>query len=206
MNKVEFLSALRRKLAGLPPEERQNAMQYYEDYFADAGPEHEAEAIAGLGSPEAVAQAILNDYRDLASHGDGSSGKGNPPRQSRPIRRGISPWLLLAIVLLAIPLGVPVLVTGVSLLGAFFAVLLCVLLAPVILGVVGIGMVWGGIAALFHAPASGLLTIGAGLVLLALAGLLALLLLKLCMLFLPPLARGFVNLCRKPFERRRDRP
>ena len=206
MNKAEFLSALWRALSGLPPEERQNAMQYYEDYLADAGPEHETEAIAGLGSPEAVAQAILNDYRDLAPHGAKSSGGGEPPRQSRPVRRGISPWLLLAIVLLAIPLGVPLLVAGLSLLGALVAVLLCILLFPIILGAVAIGMVWGGIAALFHTPASGLLMVGAGLVLLALAGLLALLFLKLCMLFLPPLARGCVNLCRKPFERRRDRP
>lgn len=43
----------------LPEEERDSAMEYYEDYFADAGPENEAQIIDEFGSPELVARQIL---------------------------------------------------------------------------------------------------------------------------------------------------
>ncbi|MCB6366140.1 DUF1700 domain-containing protein [Intestinibacillus massiliensis] len=210
MNKEEFLSALDRALGGLPPEERQNAMQYYEDYLEDAGEGHEAEAIAGLGSPEAVAQAILNDYRDLAPHGGGASGASGAPQEPRPIKRGISPWLLLVIVLLAIPVGVP-LAAGlggalIGVLAAVFAVLVCLFLIPLILCIVGMAVLFAGCGALFTAPASAVLAIGGALVCLSLGVLSALLLIKLCMLFIPPVVRGVVSLCRKPFEKRRGRP
>ena len=43
----------------LPEEERDSAMEYYEDYFADSGPENEAQIIDEFGSPELVARQIL---------------------------------------------------------------------------------------------------------------------------------------------------
>ena len=39
MNRVEFMAELERLLADLPEDERQAAVQYYADYFADAGAE-----------------------------------------------------------------------------------------------------------------------------------------------------------------------
>ncbi len=52
MNKAEFLAGLRDALAGkLPSGELEDVLSYYEEYFADAGEEHEAEAAEGLGSP-----------------------------------------------------------------------------------------------------------------------------------------------------------
>ena len=45
MNKAEFLAGLRDALAGkLPSGELEDVLSYYEEYFADAGEEHEAEA------------------------------------------------------------------------------------------------------------------------------------------------------------------
>ena len=37
MSQFEFVSRLRRCLAGLPEEEIDRAVEYYEDYCADAG-------------------------------------------------------------------------------------------------------------------------------------------------------------------------
>ena len=45
MTKFEFLGDLSRLIADLPQEEVDQAMEYYEDYFADAGPEKEQEII-----------------------------------------------------------------------------------------------------------------------------------------------------------------
>ena len=60
MNKAEFLAGLRDALAGkLPSGELEDVLSYYEEYFADAGEEHEAEAAEGLGSPASVAAQVL---------------------------------------------------------------------------------------------------------------------------------------------------
>lgn len=60
MNKTEFLERLRRALGGkLPEEELSDVLSYYEEYFADAGTDGEEEAAAGLGSPESVAEQVL---------------------------------------------------------------------------------------------------------------------------------------------------
>lgn len=62
MSRTEFLAELERLLSGLPEEERQAAVQYYADYFADAGEENEPGVIRELGSPEKVAESIKADY------------------------------------------------------------------------------------------------------------------------------------------------
>lgn len=61
MNKEAFIRRLRELLAGLPQNEATEAIQYYEDYFADAGAENEAKVIEELGSPEKVAANIRAD-------------------------------------------------------------------------------------------------------------------------------------------------
>lgn len=60
--RTEFLAELERLLADLPEEERQAAIQYYEDYLQDAGEENEQEVIRELGAPEKVAATIRADY------------------------------------------------------------------------------------------------------------------------------------------------
>ena len=59
MTKQEFFAALRRALSGLPLEERDNVLKYYEDYFLDAEGESEDEIIRGLGDPQKIADDIL---------------------------------------------------------------------------------------------------------------------------------------------------
>lgn len=63
MNRQEFLERLRILLGDLSEEEREEAVQYYENYFADAGPEMEEQVIKELGSPEKVALMIREGLR-----------------------------------------------------------------------------------------------------------------------------------------------
>lgn len=58
MNKEYFLRELAYLLQDLTEEEREDALQYYRDYFAEAGPEHEAEVLTRIGSPEKVAAEL----------------------------------------------------------------------------------------------------------------------------------------------------
>ena len=67
MNRNEFMEKLERLLPGLPVDEREAALQYYTDYFEDAGEEHEAEVISELGSPEKVAATIKADLKGGSS-------------------------------------------------------------------------------------------------------------------------------------------
>ena len=63
MNRLEYLTRLRRLLedGGLAEDEINDAMGFYEEIFLDAGAAHEAETAANLGSPEELANKILQD-------------------------------------------------------------------------------------------------------------------------------------------------
>lgn len=65
MNKQQFMGELKQLLGELPVDEREEALSYYEDYFADAGIENESEVIAQLKSPEAVARTIKAGLSDI---------------------------------------------------------------------------------------------------------------------------------------------
>lgn len=58
MSRWEFMRRLEELLADISPSEREEALQYYNDYINDAGRENEAEAIRSLGAPEQVAKSI----------------------------------------------------------------------------------------------------------------------------------------------------
>lgn len=65
MSRIEFMSKLDRELSGLPFEERQAAIKYYEEYFEEAGIEREPEILTELGDPVEVAKAILANYSSV---------------------------------------------------------------------------------------------------------------------------------------------
>lgn len=61
MNRLEFMGALEHLLSDIAAEERKEALSFYEDYFADAGPDQEERIILELGSPERIAGTIKAD-------------------------------------------------------------------------------------------------------------------------------------------------
>ncbi len=61
MNRMEFMRQLEVLLAEISPREKEEAIQYYNDYFDDAGAENEAEVIRALGTPAKVAETIKAD-------------------------------------------------------------------------------------------------------------------------------------------------
>lgn len=205
MNKQQFLTALRRALSGLPPAERDNVMQYYEDYFLDAEGESEEDVIRELGDPQKIADDILREYRELQPHAN-PQGAQTPPRRWK----GINPWLLAVLVLLAIPIGLPLAggllaaVAGILLAGvtAIGAVLLALIAVPAVLVFVGAVLIVFSLF-LWFAPPSAVMTLGGGLVCLSLGVLMALLVVKLCKLFLPPVFRGIVAILRWPVDKLR---
>lgn len=69
MSREEFMKKLEALLFDISSAERKNALDYYEDYFSDAGPENEAQVIRELGSPERVAQSIKEGIYGRDSEG-----------------------------------------------------------------------------------------------------------------------------------------
>lgn len=217
MNAYEYLQALRAALAVLPDDEIGSAMRYYEDYFLDAGDENAAQVIEQLGPPEQVAEAILRDYTGVArrrperfEEEKAQTVDGVPlGRDGKPLTRkkGINPWMLACIVPLALIFG-PI---AVAVIGAIIvaAVGLIVGVAACVVAVPAATLIGGGALVLFSfllwaTPASALATLGAGLVVGAIGLLLVLLVIKLCILFVPPIIRGLVALIRWPIEKIRN--
>lgn len=100
MTKFEFLGDLSRLIADLPQEEIEQAMEYYEDYFADAGPEKEQEIIRDFISPayiaeqlreaslqrqKAAAQASVQEEEKRAAASRAQAAASKPPVYSRKL-------------------------------------------------------------------------------------------------------------------------
>ena len=63
MTKTEYMKVLSKKLRRLPKEDYERAVEYFEEYFADAGPENEQKAIEDLGTPEEAARGTDHGSR-----------------------------------------------------------------------------------------------------------------------------------------------
>lgn len=70
MNRGDFIKRLTELLADVSPAERDEAIQYYNDYFDDAGAENEQSVIVSLGSPEQLARSIKTGLVDGVNMGE----------------------------------------------------------------------------------------------------------------------------------------
>lgn len=70
MTRLEFMKELESLLSDIPFDEREEALQYYNGYFDDAGEEHEQEVIEELVSPKRVAAIIKADLNANAADRD----------------------------------------------------------------------------------------------------------------------------------------
>lgn len=69
MNRKEYLDQLAYLLQDIPQEERDEAMEFYRDYFEEAGEGQEEYVISTLGSPEKVAAQIKSSLAGDDGHG-----------------------------------------------------------------------------------------------------------------------------------------
>lgn len=90
MNRIEFMTELAALLQDVPEEERRDAMQFYNDYFDDAGEGKEGEVISELESPKKVAEKIKADllgqqaervYTETGCQDDSAGGRNMPLRK-----------------------------------------------------------------------------------------------------------------------------
>ena len=177
MTSAEFLYDLRKRLRKLPVQEIDQAMSYYEEYFAEVGPEGEAELIDRLGSPAQVASTIISEYamKDM-------SGQSETPRKGSGFK---TMWIVIIAVLaspIAIPLAIALFSVVFSLLIAIFSVYLSLFCAALALVVAGIVSAVVGAIGLFTAPVEAFAVMGIALISLSLGLALGIGTIKLCQL------------------------
>jgi len=202
MNRQEFMEKLEYLLRGIPEMERADALAYYNDYFDEAGVENEYQVIQELGSPENVAQTILEDVQREASqrvrqdysspemeYKERSEQKSYEQQNTSTYtsqtttaeKQGMTTStkvLLVILLILTFPLWIGI-VAGlfgglVGIIGALFGIVVGLIGAAFGLVAGGIGCVIGGIACIMVSPVEGLVSIGVGAILAAIGILLAL--------------------------------
>ena len=110
MTKKEFLSELRSKLQGLPPEDIDERVSFYEEMINDRMDEGktEEEAVAEIGSVEDVVREIAKDTPLVKL-----------VKEKMKPRRRIRAWEIVLIVL-GFPLWFPLLITALVLIMVFW--------------------------------------------------------------------------------------
>ena len=224
MNRIEFMTELAALLQDVPVEERKEAMQYYNDYFDDAG-EEEKDVVKELGSPAKVAENIKKDLgiqTEIPSGGAQNTGANHTEAQdARAQNNGTQNvgtqnvgtqeqsnhiWKIVLIVLVVI-FGLPLLLGiggGVlGLLAGIIATVFSVILTAVLVVVSGVLAVVSGIALLIAEPAVGLALIGGGLIAGVCGVIASVLLVKLCMIAFPAAGRWITKMWNKVKNRKK---
>lgn len=216
------MNALERLLQDIPESERTAALQYYNDYFDDAGPENEASVIRELGSPEQVARTIRegmngasgeyteNGYEDSRfSDRQEMASKPRPDKDSAPRKvSGGNPWKIVCIILLCLILGPIIIPLGIGILAVIFGLLIAAICLIGGVGIIGFVPLLVGIATLAVGffripafPAAGMALLGIGCLFLAAGILTALVTIWIFSKLIPGLVRGMVAVIRYPLRK-----
>ncbi len=196
MTKKEYIYHLKNRLRNLPIDEVESAVDYVSELFDEAGEENAEEVARDLGSPAKFAAQIRAEYA-INQHclpEDTTTVYREKPKRNNG-------WKTLALILLgiaALPVGLPLVfvlavlifvavVVGVCLLFA----LGCVLLA----GFIAVcSLVYTGFRMLTVSLASGLMSIGLGLIGISGVVLIATAAIYLFIKLKPIVINGFANL------------
>lgn len=179
MNKTEYLGILRHSLASLPDSTREDALQYYNEYFDEAGEENYFEVANRLGDPRQLAFQLKNDA--IFQQVDTS----NPSA-----RTGLSASWKAVIGICAAPIAVPIAlmaaIFGICILLTIILVIGCILLSLIMIvasaGIIALSaFVTGCVMIIMSFPIlvqfapTGLFLLGAGIASLGISVLMAIL-------------------------------
>lgn len=218
MNREQFMRQLECLLQNISPAEREEALQYYNDYFDDAGVENEKAVIEALGSPAKVAENIKRDlygsgyadnmYQREVNHNRNVSTYTQPAWQNQPTqdKSKLPTWAIVLIVIACVvlaPAWIPVLASVVSflfgLIVSWFSMILGFGVASIVLFIIAIAILFVGVPACVGSLAGGLLVIGIGLLIAGIGVLFLMLTVAMAGIATPAIIRGITALCRRLF-------
>ena len=117
MNKEQYMKMLKKKLKHLPKNEFGKAIEYFEEYFAEAGVEHEQQAIEDLGTPD---EAAANIIQNIAVR--------NTLEPIRDVKKGVNAVWVGILAVFAVPVALPILLVIIGTVFILFATVLLVLI------------------------------------------------------------------------------
>ena len=192
MTKVEYLAKLDKYLRKLPKEDYQEAMDYFSEYFEEAGPENEAQVIAELGTPKEAARDIISRLLD----------EKIIDQEKTPKSRVSMVWLAILAILSApvtLPLALFLFLAVITILALGVAAIAVVLSLGVAFLTSGIYMLFDSWSYLNISFSTTALSFGLGLLALGLSLLALLAAGAVCKV----VGRSIVNLARKTENKRR---
>lgn len=223
MNRAEFMKKLCTLLSDVEANEKEEALEFYEHYFEDAGEENEQEVIASLGSPEKVAQTIKDGLKDI----DGMQGEftengysgygenikeevGYPKKSEKAGKKSGNGKMILLLILaiFALPVLGPIIMGIVSALLGILAAAVAIVFAVAVVGiallVVGASIFAIAIGKLFFVPIAGVILLGASLLLIGI-GILAMVLgIWIVTKVVPSVIRLIVKCVSKLFKKKEE--
>jgi len=213
MNKETYLEALKREIAALPADEQESALQYYADYFDDAGSENEQKVIAELGSPAELGAFIRSRFSCVpaeipAKAKEKSEAKSSYKKFERQSGETKSRNIVLVVLLLllTIPLWGPVFFSILGIGIGAIAVILSLGFAGLIAGAAvlgtGIVLIISSFIHFAYSPINAVLSLGAGVLVLGLGLVIGVFGLWFCTKALPAIIRFIVSLFRRPINKR----
>lgn len=206
MTKQEFLEKLNNLLSDIPKTERDSAIQYYEEYFEEAGIGEYGTIPEDMESPEAIAQDIRAGLgNEEQPREDYFQKEQNITKEKQPMDSSkIILLIILAVFTLPIWGGILVSIVGV-LLGivcALFGIAVAIVSVMASLLVAGIVAVVVGAMKLAVAPIAGITAIGVGLILFAIGLLLLMLVIWSFSVLIPAIFRGIGWIFQRIFGRK----
>lgn len=164
MTRDEFLAAMERELIRLKVSDRVEAMEYYIEYFEEAGPGNEQKVIAELGSPEKIAAQIRAQTTLKDAQQDPQNGK----KSWRALLAAIGGVFAIPI---ALPLALSLAVVCFSLILVVMLLFGLFFLLAVLFGLIGVLLIVLSFTVWMDGALAVLSLIGAGLALIGLGGM-----------------------------------
>lgn len=176
MTKTEYLAKLTKYLRKLPQKDYEEALEYFMEYFEEAGPENEAQVIAELGTPKEAAHEVITRLLDEKIIEDKSS-----------LRNKTTILWIAILAVLASPVALPILLFFLAmlmtLLMIIFAVIVTALALTFALLISGVYTFFTSFSLLSVSLASTLFGVGLGLLMFGGALLLLFASFEICKLF-----------------------
>lgn len=175
MTRTEYIAKLTKYLRKLPQQDYKEAIEYFMEYFEEAGPENEARVIAELGTPKEAAHEVISRLLEEKIVEDKSS-----------LRNKTAILWIAILAVLASPVALPILLFFlamiVTLLMIIFAVIVTALALTFALLISGIYTFFTSFSLLSVSLASTLFGGGLGLLMFGGALLLLLISFEICKL------------------------
>lgn len=205
MTRQEYMEQLKKYLKRLPKEDYENAIEYFSEYFDEAGPQKEQQVMKELGEPKEAARELLLNLLQESVENDQDiveeKAAVQPEAASGGKKRSPGKIILLAIlVLCASPVSLALLV---GVLAVLLAVVVTATAVIFSIGITGIAAIAGGIVTIgvgvsliLKSAAAACMMVGGGFLMTGLgilAGLLTVYICKWCANGIGRLVNRFVR-------------